>query len=593
MSTVSIIIPIYNSEDYLHQSLDSILNQTYTDLELVCINDGSTDSTQAILDEYASKDRRVRVFTQENKGVAAALNVGLDRAQGDYICFFGSDDFYELDTMEKAVTRAKQVGAEVVLFSFNFYHHDTGRTIGPAPFGVRSELVPDPTRFNWREIPDRIFNIKDPSNATAMFSARIFKDNPWLRYVTCEFAEDLPVAYPALILAKTISIIDEPLYNYRVNRPGSICTAARKGERNFFESLQLLHDNLKRLGVLDQIKPSYRERVIMNLRSWAIHSTSIRSRHRIVRFLKSKGLGLLEIDDFNPEAILGKNQLMDYYETFPFHTISVIVIEGTRPSNSAAFLEGLAKTKVQHTLTFVKDVAELNKALENTVDHIAIVQSDAQLPQDWAERLFVQIMAVGDPPPPIKKSAMNFPFSNAASITAYPWIWHDNPLANDLELDAVDDVFKTIQPLYTEIPSSAPLCVAMSRNAYREVGGFNPELDYDLYVAFAEWCTRARRLGWRVNLVENLFVQDTSTGRDPVDRYDLAYETAEALKDDYPDYNFSAHDYMQFDAACIFKEFLNLKFEMLDITNHLSYNMIKVPKPRYVAKRLLQKLREL
>ncbi len=97
---ISVIVPVYKAEKYLHECIDSILNQTFTDLELVLIDDGSPDNSGAICDEYAEKDKRIKVFHQENRGVSAARNLGIDNARGDYITFVDSDDYIESYTLE-------------------------------------------------------------------------------------------------------------------------------------------------------------------------------------------------------------------------------------------------------------------------------------------------------------------------------------------------------------------------------------------------------------------------------------------------------------------------------------------------------------
>ncbi len=90
---VSVIVPVFNVEAYLNESLDSILNQTLNDIEIICINDGSTDNSLNILETYAKKDKRIKIISKENEGQGVARNVGLDDAQGEYISFVDSDDF--------------------------------------------------------------------------------------------------------------------------------------------------------------------------------------------------------------------------------------------------------------------------------------------------------------------------------------------------------------------------------------------------------------------------------------------------------------------------------------------------------------------
>ena len=100
MTKISVIVPVYNAEKYLCRCIDSILSQTFTDFELLLINDGSKDGSDAICDEYAAKDNRVRVFHKENGGVSSARNLGLDNAKGEWITFVDSDDFIPSDSLK-------------------------------------------------------------------------------------------------------------------------------------------------------------------------------------------------------------------------------------------------------------------------------------------------------------------------------------------------------------------------------------------------------------------------------------------------------------------------------------------------------------
>ena len=97
---VSVIVPVYKAEKWLHRCVDSILTQTMEDFELLLIDDGSPDRSGEICDEYAAKDSRVRVFHKENGGVSSARNLGLDNAKGEYICFLDSDDWIDSETLE-------------------------------------------------------------------------------------------------------------------------------------------------------------------------------------------------------------------------------------------------------------------------------------------------------------------------------------------------------------------------------------------------------------------------------------------------------------------------------------------------------------
>lgn len=123
---ISIIVPVYSVEAYLPQCLDSLMNQTYGNLEIICVNDGSPDGSEQILREYAARDARMYIIEQENQGASVARNHGLSVARGDYIMFVDGDDWIDLDTCQRAVEIAEKYGADVVFWSYvREYGHES------------------------------------------------------------------------------------------------------------------------------------------------------------------------------------------------------------------------------------------------------------------------------------------------------------------------------------------------------------------------------------------------------------------------------------------------------------------------------------
>lgn len=115
---ISIIVPVYNAEEYLNQCLNTLVNQTYKNIEIICINDGSVDDSLDILFSYASKDSRVIVINKENTGVSDSRNVGIKNASGKYIMFVDSDDWIELNTCETAIESIELLNADIVMWSY-------------------------------------------------------------------------------------------------------------------------------------------------------------------------------------------------------------------------------------------------------------------------------------------------------------------------------------------------------------------------------------------------------------------------------------------------------------------------------------------
>lgn len=124
MEKVSIVVPIYNAEQFLASCVDSILNQTYPNIEILLVNDGSKDTSGTICDNYAKQDSRVKVFHRENSGVSATRNWGIEQATGEYLMFVDSDDALEPDTIEKNLALAKEHNLDMVIYSFRYHFVD-------------------------------------------------------------------------------------------------------------------------------------------------------------------------------------------------------------------------------------------------------------------------------------------------------------------------------------------------------------------------------------------------------------------------------------------------------------------------------------
>lgn len=226
---ISVIIPVYNVENYLKECLDSVTNQTLNNLEILCINDGSTDNSLRILNEYASKDSRIKIINQNNKGQASARNLGIKEARGEYIAFIDSDDFIEPTMFEKLYTKAKNDNLDIVMCKIATYDNMTGEVKDNAWYymlGVFKDFDKD------------IFNHKDTKEFTCqiavtpynkIYKTSLLKDNDILFPEGLIF-EDEKFFYDVYLRAKKVSLIDEFLYYYRINRKGSTVDIAKEND---------------------------------------------------------------------------------------------------------------------------------------------------------------------------------------------------------------------------------------------------------------------------------------------------------------------------------------------------------------------------
>lgn len=113
---LSVVIPVYNVQDCLRQALDSVTNQSYKNMEIIIINDGSTDNSYEICKEYASRDKRIILLTGQNNGLSTARNIGIKNAHGEYIAFLDSDDWLALDCYQISIKKAQETGADIVAY---------------------------------------------------------------------------------------------------------------------------------------------------------------------------------------------------------------------------------------------------------------------------------------------------------------------------------------------------------------------------------------------------------------------------------------------------------------------------------------------
>lgn len=267
---VSVIIPVYNAEAFLATCLDSVSAQSLKEIEIICVDDGSTDGSLKILREYAEKNPKIRVFTQPNARQGAARNRALDHARGEYVAFLDSDDVFAPGALEKLYETASAGTLDMLLLScvrvdgagreYRWSYHDFSKFL-PLDFPRKC--------FSWKDCSPELF-WRMPCSCWGTFYSRAFLEKHKLRFPEKIFFEDRPFFFFALMLAERVGILDEALYRYRLNPNSTISSKGKlladnieQGrmilrevrERNFPDALLRegiaahVHDLLKSLGI--------------------------------------------------------------------------------------------------------------------------------------------------------------------------------------------------------------------------------------------------------------------------------------------------------------------------------------------------------
>lgn len=237
---VSVIIPVYNAESFLPACIDSVLAQSLREIEVICVDDGSTDRSLAILQEYARKDARLRVLTQANARQGAARNRALAHASGEYVAFLDSDDAFAPDALKKLYDTARADKLEMLMFScvrvapngreYCWSYHDFSKFL-PLDFPRKC--------FSWRDCSPELF-WRMPCSCCGTFYSRAFLEKHELRFPEKIFFEDRPFFFFALCRAQRVGILDEALYRYRLNPDSTISSKGKHLADNITQGSMIL-----------------------------------------------------------------------------------------------------------------------------------------------------------------------------------------------------------------------------------------------------------------------------------------------------------------------------------------------------------------
>lgn len=303
---VSVIVPVFNVEEYLSTSLDSILNQTLKDIEIICINDGSTDASLDILENYAKKDARIKIISKKNEGQGIARNIGLDNAQGEFIAFVDSDDFIKEDMLEKSYEKSVSKNLDLVMYKISSFDNETHE--------INDNLWYYSLKcFDGFE--KEIFNNSDTKKFTHLISVtpfnklykRSFIEKNNIRFPDKYIFEDEVFFYNVYLKAKRISLIDENLYYYRTNRKGS--TVSNNSDKDYTDVVHIFR-LIRQLLIETNYLNTYKKQVynrFFHLILWRFSQTAPKYRENFFNLMKREFSELLE--DKSKETYLSVTDL--------------------------------------------------------------------------------------------------------------------------------------------------------------------------------------------------------------------------------------------------------------------------------------------
>lgn len=372
----SVVVPVYNTEKYLSKCLDSIINQTLNDIEIICVNDGSTDNSLKILKEYSNKDSRIKIINQKNLGPGSARNKGIDNAQGEYISFVDSDDWVELNFLEKTYNICKKNNLDLLIFASSTYNENNKTFDKKNNYynlsGFDSEYVN--TIFSYNDYTDLLFRIPTgPVNKVYRKNLLIDKD---IRFPEDVYYEDNVFFFDVYLQAKRCIILRDFFYirRYREN------SITEKHDDKYFDLAKVFNYIIKifkKTGTFNDFKIPLISYVVYILH-WRY--TLIESKHKrtffklIKKEFQSFNLSQNDFELLNKSTKIKYNQFMNTvqgkdlfiaYAAPPFSDTSAISMA------KRIFMNDKLVDIIQNDISDIRSVDNsLNFFLENKVDKI-------------------------------------------------------------------------------------------------------------------------------------------------------------------------------------------------------------------------------
>lgn len=263
----SIIVPVYNVEKFLRECLDSIASQTLKEFEVICINDGSTDNSLEILNEYATKDKRFIVLSQKNQGQGIARNNAINIAQGKYLLFVDPDDWIETNTLEEVWNKFEVTDANIVQFNYEIHKDVTKKRKSRISHIIAKKKYAYNLKrkgfFNWQVFKKDMFRSIGLAIWNRGYRTDFIKNNK-IEFAPNKHGEDHIFTIKSLILTEKVFYLNKILYHYR-NRANSSVNIASADNFSAFDNIKILKEFLEKKNLINDLQNEFEQYKFENL----------------------------------------------------------------------------------------------------------------------------------------------------------------------------------------------------------------------------------------------------------------------------------------------------------------------------------------
>lgn len=317
MVDISVIVPVYNAQRHLEQCLRSIMAQTWQNIEILCIDDGSTDQSPAILQQLAAEDARIRILRQENAGAGAARNLGLSHASGKYLSFLDSDDFFDASMLARALHAAEQDNAQIVIFGADFYNEKHGRYT-PCTYSLRENMLPAHRPFSGMDVKKDIFKTVVGWAWDKLFLADFVRSNH-LQFQQQRTSNDLFFVFSAIVRAERITTLSQVLAHQRRHAGKTLSVTREQSWMCFYSALTALRDQLKAWRLYERFEQDFIN-YALHFSLWNLNTLKGPARRKLYHQLRNGWFVELGITAYPREGFYHRTEYAQYQQiiTFPY-----------------------------------------------------------------------------------------------------------------------------------------------------------------------------------------------------------------------------------------------------------------------------------
>ena len=298
---VSVVIPVYNVDKFLNNTLSDITGQTLKEIEIICVDDGSTDKSCEIIEEWMKKDSRIQLIKQTNQYAGVARNNGLKKARGKYVIFWDADDLFEEKALEVLYTQAEKEQSDICICGARKYDNER-QEYTALKACLNEDLLPEKETFNKFDVPDNIFNLTNNVPWNKLYRTKFVLDNK-LEYQAIKQANDTYFTIMALFLAERITYVKDILIAYRVNNEASLTGKASDTVFCAYDSWLYTKERIEKYPDFKMVQKSFLNRALGGFH-FSLSSQSVFSEYeKLYCMLVEKGFHEFGLDEYSEEDI--------------------------------------------------------------------------------------------------------------------------------------------------------------------------------------------------------------------------------------------------------------------------------------------------